>query len=203
MSDQNGIIVGVVSGVLTSALLFIAAKLFENTIMPAIRRVIYRGVDISGSWYWENRFGSAAKMEIKQYADRLNGTYTYVNPTTSVIKTYEIKGGIQDRFVQLSLRSNDQQKLGVLSYVFEVVGDGCELRGCSSFYSTNSHEIASEQESFFRDAAIAKKLAQDNKIETQKFLSYIAGIRSDSEMNPSESRSTSNANEAQTDRPAA
>ena len=173
MDSENAIIVGVISGILASTILFIAAKLFENTVLPALRKIIYSGIDVSGPWHWENRFGSVAKMELKQYADRLDGTFTYVNSSSSTIKTFSIYGHIQDRFIQLTLRSNDQKRLGVLSYVFEVVGDGCELRGCSSFYSTSHHRIASEEESFFRDPAIAKKKAQELKIETQKFLSSL------------------------------
>jgi hypothetical protein len=174
MSSQNEIIVGVISGILTSAILFIAARFFQNTVLPAIRQLVYQGIDVSGSWYWENRFETVAKMELKQSADRLSGTFTYVNAKRAIFKSFSVKGQIQDRFIQLILQSNDHQKLGVLSYVFEVVGDGTELRGFSSFYATNSHKIASEQESFFRDATIAKKLAQEEKIDLEKFFANLS-----------------------------
>lgn len=182
MSDQSEMIIGIVSGIATSAILYVAAKFTENTIIPAFRNLFYRGVDASGVWHWENKFGSTAKMDIKQYADKIEGTYTYVSSERRDIKNYKIQGNIQDRFLQLALRCEDQQRLGVLSYVFEIVGDGGELRGCSTFYSTNSHEISSENESFFRNQQQAKEYAEQNKIETQKFLTTLNALTSEQQI---------------------
>ncbi|MER0043301.1 hypothetical protein [Pseudomonas sp. MGal98] len=161
MDEVSGqVVVGVVSGIITSVVIFIFIKAFESWVVPAVRQIVYKGIDVSGPWYWKNSYGNTAKMELRQYADRISGVYTYVDKSN--IKIYNAVGRIQDRFVQLTMTSADPKRLGVLSFVFEVVGDGAELCGCSIFYATNCHYITSHNESFFRHLADAENSVDDS-----------------------------------------
>lgn len=161
MSDiYKTIIISVVSGIITSAVIFICIRFFQSILIPWFRQITYTGIDVSGPWYWQTK-GSRAKLELKQFANKISGVYTYV-PSDNYedgavdIKIYTVTGEIRDRFVQLTMNSADPKRLGVLSYVLEAVGDGNELKGCCTFYATSHNEICSEHESLYRTEALAK-----------------------------------------------
>ena len=155
------IVISVLSGVITSVVVFSGVRFFEKVLVAWFRQITYRGIEVAGSWFWRSH-GAQAKLEIKQFANKISGIYTYVPPDdddengATEIKIYTVSGEIKDRFVQLTMNSADPKRLGVLSYVLEVVGDGNELRGCCIFYATNNHEISSESESLFRSDKKAK-----------------------------------------------
>jgi hypothetical protein len=151
MNLSAQIMLGVASGVLTSALLYICVRIFRDLALPEIRELLYRGVDISGPWHWKNAHGDSAKIELTQKADVLTGVYSYVNSShQGDIKIFQVKGNVRDRFVQMTMQSADPKRLGALSYLLEVTGDGNLLKGCCSFYSSGGEGIVSQDESFFR-----------------------------------------------------
>lgn len=154
------ILVGVVGGVLTSALIMLAISIFKKIIVPWYQNIIYRGISLSGPWHWFDEDEDSVKMELKQAGDSITGIYTYMDSKKKGdIKIYHVTGWARDRFVQLNLKSADPKRLGILSYVFEIVGDGNELRGCSVFYSTNLNKVCSDTESFYRTLELARKNA--------------------------------------------
>ncbi len=160
MDIYKTIVLSVVSGIITSAVVFICILFFQKILLPWFWQITYTGIEVSGAWYWQSH-GSRAKLEVKQYANKILGVYTYVpsddyEDGAADIKIYTVTGEIRDRFVQLTMNSADPKRLGVLSYVLEVVGDGNELKGCCTFYATNQNEICSEHESLYRTEALAK-----------------------------------------------
>ncbi len=166
ISEQ--IVIGVVSGVITSAFLYLFVRVFRELVLPAIREILYQGLDVSGSWYWRSTFGSSAKMEITQKADVLTGVFTFVPvDSENSIKIFNLKGNVRDRFVQMTMQSADPKRLGSLSYLFEVAGDGNQLRGCCSFYSPNKDRIVSQDESFFRTTEAAGAFADSERKRNQ------------------------------------
>lgn len=160
------IVIGVVSGTLTSALILLAVNVFNKIIVPWYQAVIYNGVVISGSWHWYDKDNDCVKIELEQFAGEISGIYTYMNSSQDgETKNYKVDGRIRDRFVQLNLTSIDPKRLGIISYIFEIVGDGNELRGCSVFYSTNLNRICADTESFYRTLDLAKaNLNKEDKV---------------------------------------
>jgi hypothetical protein len=55
MDAASSIILGVVSGVLTSAILFIFARIFGRLVIPWHEERIYKGVRVDGSWILTER----------------------------------------------------------------------------------------------------------------------------------------------------
>jgi hypothetical protein len=50
MSITDSIFVGVINGILTSALLFIVVQIIRKIVIPWYQSLIYRGTDINGDW---------------------------------------------------------------------------------------------------------------------------------------------------------
>lgn len=76
----ESLILGVLAGVITSALIYAFVVLFREVLVPAYRRLIYRGVDISGEWRYSIKFKSGVSrafvISLKQKAHAVSGFVT-------------------------------------------------------------------------------------------------------------------------------
>lgn len=150
------VVVGVVTGIVTSLLIFLFLEASKTIILPWYRQFIYKGINISGEWYSTVApFPQTIKLELDQKANHITGTATYVNEPENTgeiekIRTFRVEGNIEDRFVEMSLHHTDKSRIGVVSYLFEVVGDGREMQGASSHYDLVGHHISHADISFGR-----------------------------------------------------
>lgn len=144
----NSILIGVVTGILTSALLYGATQVFQRIIVPWCERLLYSGVEIAGEWEaTETPFPQAIRMSLKQHAGVLSGTVTYQNADSEngakeMLRVFAATGDLSDRFVCLRLRHRGRRRIGVIHYLLEVVGDGRTMRGVASFYDLRGEKVA-------------------------------------------------------------
>ena len=154
---MNDIFIGVFSGILTSAFIFLIVQLFYKVLLPWYQQVIYNGIDISGEWHSTvTPFPQDIKIEITQQASQISGLATYVNHPENKgaieqIRTFRFDGCIIDRFVQLTLHHTDKSRIGVITYLLQVVGDGRSIEGSSSFYDLVQHRVSHASIAFCRD----------------------------------------------------
>lgn len=160
----QSIAIGVSSGVLASAFVYLIVLIFNRVFIPWYQQKTYHGVDISGKWHWLAEGIQAAQLEISQKASSIVGVYTIVclnnNDSRNSIRTYNVQGEIVDRFIYLNLKSNDKSKLGAMVFLLEVVGDGSELKGFCSSYAIDAHEIVAIPESFFKTETQAQEYSR-------------------------------------------
>ena len=139
--------IGVISGVITSALIYLLVQIFSKIVLPWYRELVYNGIDISGEWFcYGQELEQRAKYDIKQQASQINGDATYMHSddhdhSMEKIRTFKITGFIKERFVQLTLIHSDKSRLGLVSYLLEVVGDGRRMIGAGSHYGVDSFTI--------------------------------------------------------------
>lgn len=138
------LLLGIVSGVLTTALLWVIHVLWTKTIVPWYEQRVYKGVKIEGTWCLvddsNDKDGHWAQREIlglKQTAHRLTGSLTLLpkegeNSDSIVL---DAVGDISDRFVSLSFKSPIQDRLSYSVLLVEIVEDGHKLRGKTSMYN--------------------------------------------------------------------
>lgn len=166
MTIMETVILGVVSGSITLFLLFLAAKVFNNSFIPWLQSIRYKGIDVSGSWHSiPEGLNQIIEIELKQQASKLSGVATFVtkmedspynpkyrsNHHYEKIRTFSAAGNIHDRFVTLNLKNVDPKRLGVTTLVLEVCGDGRKTQGAISFYSPPNDRISCCQLYFYRD----------------------------------------------------
>ena len=152
MTALESIVLGVVSGVLTSTLLYLFGLLIKRHLVPWYQALTYRGVDISGIWIAEvEAENTKAKMEmnITQHAHSLLGCTTIVqgkdlnNPTS--ITNLDMKGGVWEGFLTLNMQSQDRTRLSYSTSLLEVLNGGLTLKGCYLYRSIQSDEIRSTE----------------------------------------------------------
>jgi hypothetical protein len=148
ISSSESLYIGIVSGILTSALIYLVVSVFEKIIIPWYQEIIYHGTDISGEWEatGEN-IGQTGVFNIEQKAHKIKGTATWVTNDSAYpiegIRIFNIGGEISERFVTLILKHKDKRRLGIGSYLIQVVGDGRVMEGFYSFYSVGDSDIRS------------------------------------------------------------
>lgn len=178
------IAVGVITGLLTASLLLIIKSLFLNSFLPWYRQTMYRGVDLNGSWY--SCSGSQkVLLEIEQNCERVSGKATAQLMRDTIpdehidsyhlddIRTFDIEGEVSERFVSLRLKHTDKKRLGIVTFLLQVEGDGTKLMGQGCWYTPNASLIASGERIFYRSEERAenkyriKNNSKDEELELE------------------------------------
>ena len=142
------ILLGVISGVLTTGLLVLAAFIFNKGIAPWYQRFIYKGVQIEGSWIGKKETNGAIftlKLDIKQSAHKIVGDAVVLKKAANgqeIIRSSCFKGELWEGFLNGTLRSTDRTRLSFGSLLFKVCNGGSILKGRYLFRNTANDEIA-------------------------------------------------------------
>lgn len=163
------IFLGVISGILTSAVLFVLLRMFNKVFIPWYQNMLYKGIELSGKWFCaDHTMSQEITFDLTQKAETINGIATLLNRDGTNhnfedIRTFIVTGCVQDRFVYLVLRHEDSSRLGILTYLLQPVGDGRRMEGAMSFYSVRNCRIDCGLQTLWREKAQAdayeKKLA--------------------------------------------
>jgi hypothetical protein len=145
LDTSSTIILGVVSGLLSGYLIYFFSVFLKKIALPWYKRIVYSGIDLSGTWIIESDKYDRRDItiEIKQNAGDISAISTHVlrkpaqNERSEIIRTYLLNGSLKDRFIILTGRPNDPTRIGALTFLFEVVGDGKTLKGVGSAYSSS------------------------------------------------------------------
>jgi hypothetical protein len=151
------VFLGAVSGILTTALIYVISKMFVDWFLPWYRSFTYEGIDVSGEWETKTEFDSSFEnsfMEIKQKANTLDGLLTVIvsdkDSTEKKVGVFTVNGSIKDRFIILTVINNDKKQIGVGTMLIEAVGNGYELEGCETWYSVENKKIKAADIKFRR-----------------------------------------------------
>jgi len=151
MTASQSIVLGVVSGLISGYALYILAALFRRIILPWYRNTIYKGLSISGTWQLQSDDYQRRDItfQINQKADALRGLSTHVlregqnDRLSERVRTYALDGTIHDRFVIITGRPIEASRIGAMTFLLEVLGDGTVMKGFGSGYSSSLMKIDS------------------------------------------------------------
>lgn len=150
-SWPSNLLIGVVSGLVTSALIFVGAVLWTRVLKPKLEDIAYKGVDIGGRWELvpledgDIDWHQFEVLELRQNAHRIKGTVTLMarDGSSASPRTMELEGEVCDRFVYARMRSPLKQRVAHVVFLAEVTGDGSRLEGQTTFYNIEDSTITS------------------------------------------------------------
>ena len=142
LTSYESLVVGIVSGIFTTVLLYLITETFKKIVIPWYRQIIYKGVDISGEWVNELKLESGIKQTISasiiQKANNISGDVTMVKMKDGEqygnIETFNLTGDICDRFLYAKVLPVDTKRVGIASLLLEIVGDGTKMKGATAWY---------------------------------------------------------------------
>lgn len=142
------IFIGVLSGVIASVLFFALGRIYQKILVPWFEERIYKGINVEGVWQLEHidyTHHRRITLELTQHAQKLSGTSIHIatseTATGDRLRRYRINGRIQDRFLLLSGEPSDSSRIGAVTFLLEVVGDGQVMEGFSTAYSTVTSQV--------------------------------------------------------------
>ena len=90
-----------------------------------------------------------------------------------VLRSFNVTGFVQDRFVHLVLKHKDTSRLGIINYLLESVGDGRRMQGVISFYAVKGCQMDCGRQTLWREKAQADAQRDKEMAEAAKFLSEL------------------------------
>ncbi len=158
MSNSETIILGIISGVITSAVIYLLVIIFNNIVLPWYRALIYCGVSIDGTWKeeldFENGNTQVSTAELTQKANAISGNVTIVKSSNGQITETTImslNGIVKDRLFNAKLIPVDKKRVGIITVLAEVVGDGSRMLGQSTWYDAGSAKITGKSSEWTRE----------------------------------------------------
>jgi hypothetical protein len=172
MGNALSLVIGIVSGILTSALIFLAVQIFRKIIIPWYQSIVYQGLIIDGEWkvFFQTPGVLQAQdiiLNLTQKAHRLEGTATYIimkeeaRKWSEQVKTFHLEGRIADRFVVLTLRHTERNRIGVGTLLIEIIGDGRIMSGQITTYDVGASKIFSDE------CILRRNLVSDSSVAGQ------------------------------------
>lgn len=150
MSEIASLLTGVISGVITAALLYLVGLGFRKQFMPWYRDVTYQGLDVSGPWVAVgDTQGIKGRFELvlEQKAHELSGTLNLsqgkdlANPHT--VAYLKVTGSVWEGFVTINLKSRDRTRLSYATCLLRSINGGIRLEGTYLYRSIQTDEIRS------------------------------------------------------------
>ena len=156
---ESNIILGIVSGILTSLLIYIIIIIFNKIIIPWYQKMIYIGIDISGEWVNTHTTPSGTVtneiLYIKQKASKIECVCTKHKKRKNgkeEFSTLKFSGEIEDSIIALIGKNIRKDILGKNTLLLKVVNGGKRLEGYASWFSVTKSDI--DYHSIFYDKKI-------------------------------------------------
>ncbi len=128
-------VVGIVVGIVTAALLFALKAFWSAVVDPALRSLLYRGVDVSGQWIGRvvDDDGTFTELtcHLTQQAHVVNGVWTiqFTSSEKAFDLHFEVTGYIWEGYVTLNLRPKDRKITSYATSLLKISGGGVALVG--------------------------------------------------------------------------
>jgi len=131
-----------------------------NSVIPWYQHLIYKGINLEGAWYLQTE-SQKILLEIKQNSESITGKATahalnQKKDHFDDLKTFDVKGSINERFLLLTLLHTDTKRIGIVTQLLQIEGDGTLMKGTGSWYAPRKSKIVSGDVEYYRNEISAK-----------------------------------------------
>jgi hypothetical protein len=142
------IVLGIVSGIITTALLYLAGIVFTKIIIPWYQKIIYQGVDLNGEWKFERQLNNESeifRLSLVQNANSISGQLTYlrINNEETREVNYLLNGSVWEGYLTLNMKSKDRRAIAYATSLLKVERGGRELKGNHCFRNFRTDQVDS------------------------------------------------------------
>lgn len=142
------IVLGIVSGIVTTVLLYILGVLFSKIIIPWYQQIIYQGVDLNGEWQFEDTLNDSVerfKLSLTQNANNVSGHLLYIRIKDDENRevNYSFIGNVWEGYLTLNMKSKDRRVIAYSTCLLKVERGGHELRGVHCFRNFRTDQVDS------------------------------------------------------------
>lgn len=147
-------IVGIVTGIITTVILFIISQVWFSQLEPFFKSISYEGVEVEGQWSnsWENddpregvRYSNEWNLSLKQNAHDLTGNlifkYKDKDKNRSVYIIFDVNGYMWEGFLTLNFIPKDHRITSYATGLFKLNKGGAVLDGQWLFRNIDVEEV--------------------------------------------------------------
>lgn len=145
------LVIGIVSGILTSWFLYFVKVLFDTKVTPYLRETKYQGVKIEGIWVGENT-ESASRLLLEQSAHELTGSLTINFKVNAIpVLDFNVRGYMWEGFITLNMIPKDRRITSYATALLKLHDGGYQLVGKWCFRNVQTEEVEAWPMSLARD----------------------------------------------------
>lgn len=148
---MNEFNIGVISGLVTSLIVFVFQVGYIKAFQPWLEELLYRDLKIEGRWlvkYPEGKNFTEA-VELKRRGHHVAGSVT-VTGGPDQGRVYMVNGTFKNLILTLSFAGQDATRLDRGTYTLQARDNGQLLRGYSAFYQDTDNAIVSMECNWIR-----------------------------------------------------
>ncbi|WP_157653454.1 hypothetical protein [Burkholderia ubonensis] len=139
-------LLGIVTGILTTVILFSVRALWTGTLYPMIEALRYSGLKVDGAWeggHVDASSRSESRLTLKQKAHRLNGAFTfkYLGPDKEFTLDFDVQGVIWEGFITLNFSPSDRRITSCATTLVKVKGGGSVMGGGFLFRNAETDDV--------------------------------------------------------------
>jgi hypothetical protein len=128
------VVLGIVTGILTSAFLFFLKDYWNTRIRPFLEKLRYEGVSVEGAWRGHARDEhsvSEVALFLTQNAQKLSGilNFSFRGPLKQFVLEFEVTGYLWEGYLTLNFRPKDRAITTSATALFKIAGGGQGLAG--------------------------------------------------------------------------
>jgi hypothetical protein len=152
---SSQVVVGIVTGILTTVVLWGMKALWVHKVRPEAEKVLYNGLQIDGAWHSQVVLEESATqftLDLKQSAGKLHGIarIRLVSHGNDFDMAAVLKGELWEGYVAFILRPNSRRSTAIMTGLLRVTEAGGVLQGYLSIRDKTSGDVSSFQVKFFR-----------------------------------------------------
>jgi hypothetical protein len=150
----SGVILwGVLSGILTSVIIFFIGICINKILVPWYQDLVYCGVDLSGAWRYNQQHGQINYnyfMFLEQKAHSLKGTMTITKtgappgPHGDYVQGFKINGNTWEGYVTINMQSSNRRSLSFATSLLQIQNRGLGLNGQLCYRNYEPDQVESE-----------------------------------------------------------
>lgn len=144
-------ILGIVTGIVTAAILFLCKALWDSKFHPFLRELRYGGVRIDGKWLGEGTdpdgdWNTELLLILNQSAFDLSGSFNLKHKSSknSYELFFDVKGRIWEGYVVLNLTPVDRRITSFATAMFKIDGGGAGLVGQMVYRNVFAESVTAE-----------------------------------------------------------
>ncbi len=157
MGVSESIVIGVVSGILTSFFIWFLVHVFNEYFIPWYQGMVYQGINIAGTWkgFYEGKARPYSLINMKQSGHSIEGEQVInLHPYDEKVdspKVVLLKGTFSDSVLVLTYEPKDKSRLGRGGIVMRLGEDGQVFEGTCAYANAEDGNITEKNERWVRE----------------------------------------------------
>lgn len=149
-------LVGIVTGILTTWILFVGKTFWESKVTPYFRELRYQGVKIDGAWSGKTKdedYESETRLFLTQSAHELTGSFTFSFKSSEKNFTldFNVRGYMWEGYITLNFLPKDRRITSYATTLLKLHDGGHSLIGQWCFRNVETEEVTAIPMTLGRD----------------------------------------------------